>query len=82
MAAMSNGIAIGGLLPVLVNLVLLTTDADEEVAGFGCFTFGAIFVLMVFLLFLRMEKLSLYKHFTSLNHSDHSEKGEKEVEGE
>ena len=40
MGSLCNGVTCGGLLPVLVNLLILSLDVDMQMAGFGCFVFS------------------------------------------
>ena len=42
MGSTVNGAGMGGLLPSVVNVVILAMNADFQMAGFWCFLFAEI----------------------------------------
>lgn len=66
MGSLANGICMGGLIPVLVNIFFLSLDVDIQMAGFACFLFSFLTAIVVLLLFLRMERLQFYQYYSKL----------------
>ena len=66
MGSLSNGVCMGGLVPVLVNILILSMDVNIQMAGFSCFAFGCIMVVLCLVLFRRMEKSEFYQHYSSI----------------
>ena len=55
----------GGLVPVIVNIVILSMDVNIQMAGFSCFVFSFILAILCLVLFLYMEKTEFYQFYTS-----------------
>ncbi|XP_059084389.1 equilibrative nucleoside transporter 3-like [Tigriopus californicus] len=66
MGSLANGICVGGLIPVLVNIFFLTLKVDIQMAGFACFMFSFLTAIVVLVLFLRMEGLEFYQYYSKL----------------
>ncbi len=66
--SLANGVCMGGLIPVIFNVAVLGLDVDIQMAGFACFAFSGSFTLIVLALYLKMETLPFYKHFTEADY--------------
>lgn len=64
MGSLANGICMGGLMPVMVNIMILSLDVDIQMAGFGCFVFSCLLAMLCLVLFLIMEKTEFYQFYT------------------
>ena len=58
----------GGLIPVLVNICILSMDVDLQMAGFGCFCFACGVAVLCLVLFLAMERTGFYQAYSSKEH--------------
>lgn len=65
MGSLANGICMGGLIPVLLNLLILSMDVDIQMAGFYCFLLSSFIVLLVFGLYSYMRKTEFYQYYTA-----------------
>ena len=65
MGSLANGICMGGLIPVLLNLLILSMDVDIQMAGFYCFLLSSFIVLVVFFLYSHMRKTEFYRYYTA-----------------
>ena len=65
MGSLANGICMGGLIPVLLNLLILSMDVDIQMAGFYCFLLSSFIVLVVFILYSVMRKTEFYQYYTA-----------------
>ena len=66
MGSLSNGICMGGLVPVLVNIAILSMDVNIQMAGFTCFLFACLVAILTLILFLRMEKTEFYQIYSNI----------------
>lgn len=66
MGSLSNGVCMGGLVPVMVNILILSMDVNHQMAGFSCFVFSAIVSVLCLILFLNMEKAEFYQFYSSV----------------
>ena len=46
MGACVNGAGMGGLLPSVVNVIILATNANAQMSGFWCFLFAWIMAMI------------------------------------
>lgn len=64
MGSLANGVCMGGLGPVIINIVILSMDVDIQMAGFLCFVFSCGLVIVCMILYLLMERTVFYMHYT------------------
>lgn len=58
-----NGAGMGGLLPSVVNVAILSVNANFQVSGFACFLVAAIISVICLGLTLVMEKTDFYQYY-------------------
>ena len=65
---MSSGQGMGGLLPSVVNVIILAfPNSDSQLAGFYCFLFALILSLVCLALSFALTRSPYYKRHSSLD---------------
>ena len=77
MGSLANGICMGGLIPVVVNIIILSMDVNNQMAGFGCFVFSCLLCCLVLGLFLIVEKTEFYHYYTHISEKEQFARGNK-----
>eukprot|EP00095_Tigriopus_kingsejongensis_P002945 snap_masked-scaffold1679_size31325-processed-gene-0.0 protein:Tk02945 transcript:snap_masked-scaffold1679_size31325-processed-gene-0.0-mRNA-1 annotation:"equilibrative nucleoside transporter 3" len=63
---MVSGAGMGGLLPSVVNCIILAIEADFQIAGFYCFLFAEILAIVCLALSIYLERIHFYDYYSTL----------------
>ncbi|TRY77281.1 hypothetical protein TCAL_10226 [Tigriopus californicus] len=62
---MVSGAGMGGLLPALVNVIILAVEADFQVAGFYCFLIAEIMAILCLVVSVYIERTPFYAFYST-----------------
>lgn len=69
MGSVMAGQAMGGILPALVDIIVLSLDISERDSGFACFTIATLILIMNFALFGWLIRTDFFRHYAR-DHDD------------
>jgi equilibrative nucleoside transporter 1/2/3 len=69
----TNGAGMGGLLPSVVNVIILAVNGDAQTAGFFCFLFAGIMAAVCLVLTVYLDKRNTYYQYYSATYDPSTE---------
>ncbi len=67
-----SGTGMGGLVPSVVAVLILATDADSQFAGFYSFLFTFIVEIICLFAYLLMERTNYHRRYAAVSKNYHN----------